>query len=168
MARGVPNAKKLIDLRGEAHCKTQMENFDHRRAMGDDVGAGWLGKACAEEKGFGFRKDFVSSEEREDRKSKLAARAAAVAAERRQAEESRRQAEITEEAMVEGYLKNIGSKRDLEAFQKEALAANKFTAEQYRRAKQSGGDASVYLEVAVKAYVLKKLAEESQVVNASA
>ncbi len=56
--RGIANAKELVSKYDEKRIKDAIENFDDRKAHGEDIGAGWLGKAIVHPEGFSFRKGF--------------------------------------------------------------------------------------------------------------
>lgn len=159
--RGVPNGKKLIALRGEDHIKRQIENFDHRKSQGDEVGAGWLGSACASEEGYGYRKDYESKEERAARKRKNEELTRQSEAARQKKENLRREAEEADKAKVESYLKNLTSESEREAIKREALAESSFAAKKYYDAESKGRDGSVWLNSALRQHVLKKLSATS-------
>lgn len=56
--RGITNAKELVSKYDEKRIKDAIDNFDDRKAHGEDIGAGWLGKAIVHPEGFSFRKGF--------------------------------------------------------------------------------------------------------------
>lgn len=58
LERGIANAKELVSKYDEKRIKDAIENFDDRKAHGEDIGAGWLGKAIVHPEGFSFRKGF--------------------------------------------------------------------------------------------------------------
>ena len=57
--RGIRNASRLVRKYAVARIRNAIENYDDRRAHGQDVGHGWLAEAII--KGdFGFRKGYRS------------------------------------------------------------------------------------------------------------
>ena len=69
--RGISNGPELIAKNPAERIKAAIENYDHRRASGEDLGPGWLGKAIVHPDGFAFRKDYQSPALREaDAKAK--------------------------------------------------------------------------------------------------
>lgn len=56
--RGIANARELVSKYDEKRIKDAIENFDDRKAHGEDIGTGWLGKAIVHPEGFSFRKGF--------------------------------------------------------------------------------------------------------------
>ena len=60
--RGIANAGELIAKYDPMRIRQAIENFDDRKANGEDLGAGWLGKAIVHPEGFAFRKGYRSSE----------------------------------------------------------------------------------------------------------
>lgn len=58
LERGIANAKELVSKYDEKRIKDAIENFDDRKTHGEDIGAGWLGKAIVHPEGFSFRKGF--------------------------------------------------------------------------------------------------------------
>lgn len=60
--RGIANANELVAKHDAARIRQAIENFDDRKAHGEGLGAGWLGKAIVHPEGFAFRKGFRSAE----------------------------------------------------------------------------------------------------------
>lgn len=70
--RGIANAKELVSKYDEKRIKDAIENFDDRKTHGEDIGAGWLGKAIVHPDGFSFRKGFERQSPMKPKKAKKA------------------------------------------------------------------------------------------------
>lgn len=64
-ARGITNGLELVAKHPADRIEAAIENYDHRRKCGEDLGPGWLGKAIVHPDGFAFRKDYQSPEVRD-------------------------------------------------------------------------------------------------------
>jgi hypothetical protein len=60
--RGIANPAELASKHAERKILDAIENFDDRKRHGEDIGAGWLGKAIRSKEPFGFRKGYRRQE----------------------------------------------------------------------------------------------------------
>lgn len=142
--RGIANAKELVSKYDEKRIKDAIENFDDRKAHGEDIGAGWLGKAIVHPEGFSFRKGF-------ERQSTLKLKKA------RKAQPMREEAEVVKEAEAEAsqeaakrirraeFLDRIAvisaDERDsleTEAIRRAHAAGNRFIADHVQKLRREG------------------------------
>ena len=63
--RGVKNAAELVAGHSSEKIREQIENFDDRNKHGEEKSPGWLRRSIEDETGFGFRKAFKSTAQRE-------------------------------------------------------------------------------------------------------
>ncbi len=142
--RGIANAKELVSKYDEKRIKDAIENFDDRKAHGEDIGAGWLGKAIVHPEGFSFRKGF-------ERQSSVKLKRA------RKAQPMREEAEVVKEAEAEAsqeaakrirraeFLDRIAvlsaDERDsleTEAIRRAHAAGNRFIADHVQKLRREG------------------------------
>ncbi|MGI9471896.1 MAG: hypothetical protein ACR2NZ_10210, partial [Rubripirellula sp.] len=66
LQRCVENAVELVQEHSDEKIREQIENFDDRVVHGEKLSPGWLRCAIESEKGYGFRKGFRSTAQREE------------------------------------------------------------------------------------------------------
>src|SRR5690606_8424671 len=99
-----------------------IENFDDRRAHGEEIGPGWLGKAIVHPEGFSFRNGYRSQAQlAASAKAKARNEQRAMARKELEAAESEREAHAATERR-EQFLKQMTAYSDAECERLEVAA----------------------------------------------
>lgn len=115
--RGVSNAAELVAAHSAQAIQTQLDNFDDRTRHGERLSAGWLRKAIETEGGYGFRKGFQSTADRE------AAQAGAQAAQNARDALERKRRQEAEQERAEAAARRERVDRRLDGLSDEEIGA---------------------------------------------
>ncbi|XZE20302.1 replication initiator protein A [Pirellulaceae bacterium SH449] len=142
--RGITNAKELVSKYDEKRIKEAIENFDDRKAHGEDIGAGWLGKAIVHPEGFSFRKGFERRSPVKPKKAKKGQATLDHSEDQKQAEAEANQ-EAAKRIRRAQFLSRIAklSEKEREVLETEAIrqahaAGNRFIADHVQKLRREG------------------------------
>ena len=142
--RGIANAKELISKYDENRIRDAIENFDDRKKHGEDIGAGWLGKAIVHPEGFSFRKGYKSRKLSEPNSAKTGAsksdeidlKRETEAQDLQDAVKRRRRADFLEQIAL--YSCDERDALEIEGIRRAHAAGNRFIADHVQRLRRHG------------------------------
>lgn len=108
--RGVRNGHALASKHAPEKIVAAIENFDDRRANGQQVGPGWLGKAIVDPDGFQFRTGYRTKKQRDREKLERTRKAAADQQKLQDLEQERRSVTARHRERQEAFLAFLGSR----------------------------------------------------------
>jgi len=135
--RGVKNPQELLAKRSRGRILEAIENYDDRRAHGEDLGPGWLGSCIIRKTAYAFRKGYQSESEKQmiEMKQEQAARKESLKR-RRQKEEAEKE-KNREDIQFEAFLKTLKKNGRHETFRTKALEQG-FFKEYYEKSLAAG------------------------------
>ncbi len=143
--RGIANAKELVAKYDEKRIREAIENFDDRKMHGEDIGAGWLGKAIVHPEGFSFRKGYESkrpsalncSKKTSSKPGEIDLRKETEVHASQDAVKRRRRSEFLEQ--IAHYSSDERDALETEGIRRAHAAGNRFIADHVQRLRREGG-----------------------------
>ena len=116
--RGVNKVEEVLTADNRDRVTKVLKNYDHRRSMGESIGAGWLRRAITSGKPVKFRKDYVDAEKK---KAKIAEADAKGAARLQRVKHKLNAPDDEDNKKYEAFVGSL-TKSQYAAFRKEAIA----------------------------------------------